>query len=403
MFTGKYIVVGAISDDPLAIDIAHYMQQEADISDILSYKQFANTEFCPRFISDEADFEHIGHGLAGKTVIIVSSCSGEHTRNDRAMRTFLIARAAKDNGAEQVILLEPDLFYSAQDRGPRPEYGRVAFQRTPQDFKKFDGQPWSCKLYAQLLKDSGVDKVLTVHNHSVAVGEVFSSMFDGHYYNLQPAQLYASYLANHSSLAQLDSENGLVFCAPDKGATPFAKAVFDAFSKETETMLLGSKPRFLIMSKERTGERKVSIKAAENSPTKLEELKGCEVVVFDDMVRTGGTIVECCRQLKEDGVAKILFEVTHFYSSPEVKENLNSNAVDEIITTNTLPNILNRDMQGRLRHKMLVLKIERWVVNELRRNVLGLDLPAYRPPYTVDISRKNPYWAENQELAEHQL
>ena len=34
------------------------------------------------------------------------------------MRTFLIARAAKDNGAAQVILVEPDLFYSAQDRGP---------------------------------------------------------------------------------------------------------------------------------------------------------------------------------------------------------------------------------------------------------------------------------------------
>jgi len=403
MFTGKYIVVGTVSDDPLAIDIAHYMRQEADISDILAHKQFANSEFCPRFITDESDFEHIGHGLDGKTVIIVSSCSGEHTRNARAMRTFLIARAAKDNGAAQVILVEPDLFYSAQDRGPRPEYGRVAFQRPPKDYKKFDGQPWSCKLYAQLLKDSGVDKVLTVHNHSVAVAEVFNDMFDGQFFNLQPAHLYASYLANHSSLAQLDSEKGLVFCAPDKGATPFANSVFEAFTRETETMLLGSKPRFLIMSKERAGERKVTITAAENSPTKLEELAGCEVVVIDDMVRTGGTIVECCRRLKAAGAAKILFVVTHFYSSDEVKENLNVNVVDEIITTNTLPSILNRDMQGRLRHKMLVLKIERWIVNELRREVLGLDLPAYRPPYTVDISRKNPYWSENQELVDRPL
>ena len=77
--------------------------------------------------------------------------------------------------------------------------------------------------------------------------------------------------------------------------------------------------------------------------------------------------------------------------------------MDEIITTNTLPSILNRDMQGRLRHKMLVLKIERWIVNELRREVLGLDLPAYRPPYTVDISRKNPFWSENQELVDRPL
>lgn len=116
--SGDFIVVGAVADDPLANDIAHYLHQETEISDLLANKCFANSEFCPRFISDENDLEHIGHFLDGKTVILVSSCSGEHSRNARAMRTFLVARAAKDNGAKQVVLVEPDLFYSAQDRGP---------------------------------------------------------------------------------------------------------------------------------------------------------------------------------------------------------------------------------------------------------------------------------------------
>ena len=399
MLGSKIIVVGTVSDDPLAIDIAHYMHQEADISDILAYKQFANTEFCPRFISDETDFDHIGHGLDGKTVVIVSACSGEHTRNARAMRNFLVARAAKDNGAERVILVEPDLYYSAQDRGPRPEYGHVAFNRTPQDYKKFDGQPWSSRLYAQLLKSSGVDTVMTVHNHSVAVQELFTDIFNGEFYNLSPASLYAGYLANHASLTQLSPDQGLVICAPDKGATPFAHKVYEHYCNETSGMLLHGKPSFMVMSKERLGERSVVITAAEDSPTKLSELAGREVVVCDDMVRTGGTIKECCKRLKEAGVVRVLFVVTHFYSSPEVKENLNDGAIDDIITTNTLPNILNRDMQGRLRRKMLILKIERWIVNELRKRILHVDLPPYRPPYTVDISRKNPYWEDNQELA----
>ena len=104
------IVVGVMSDDPLAGDIAHHMGQETEISDLVSYKDFANTEFCPRFISDENDFDHIGHSLDGKTVIIVSSCSGLLTRNARAMRNFLMARAAKDNGAKRVVLVEPALF-----------------------------------------------------------------------------------------------------------------------------------------------------------------------------------------------------------------------------------------------------------------------------------------------------
>lgn len=401
MLTGKYIVVGAVADDPLALDIAHYMRQETDISDILAYKQFANSEFCPRFISDESDFDHIGYGLKDRTVIIVSSCSGQHTRNARAMRNFLVARAAKDNGAERVILVEPDLFYSAQDRGPRPEYGHVAFERTPKDYKKFDGQPWSSMLYAQLLKTAGVDAVLTVHNHSVAVAELFNKIFDGNFYNLSPAELYASYLANHSSLTQADSNNGLIICAPDKGAKPFAKAVFDAYIRETSGMLLKGTPSLLVMSKERTGERQVSITADASSPTNLEDIKGREIVVCDDMVRTGGTIVACCKQLKEADASRILFLVTHFNSSQEVKENLNSDVIDDIITTDTLPSILNRDMQGRLRKKMLILKISCWIVNVLRNKILKLDLPEYRPAYTVDISRKNPYWAENQDLRDN--
>ncbi len=401
MLSDKIIVVGTVSDDPLAIDIAHYMNQDTDISDILAFKQFANTEFCPRFISDENDMESIGYGLRGKTVIIVSACSGEHTRNARSMRTFLVARAAKDNGAEKVILVEPDLYYSAQDRGARPEYGHVAFTRTVQDYKKFDGQPWSAMLYAQLLKTSGVDEILTVHNHSVAVQELFTNTFDGHFYNLSPGGLYAGYLANHSALTLLDSDKGLVICAPDKGAKPFAMSVFDAFCQETEKMNLKAKPTFMVMAKERTGERSVTITAAADSPTSLADVAGREVVVCDDMVRTGGTIMTCCKKLKEAGASRVIFIVTHFYSSHEVKDNLNSEFIDQIITTNTLPNILNRDSQGRLRRKMLILKIERWIANELRSHVLGMDCQPYSPPYTVDISRKNPYWADNQDLKDN--
>ena len=45
MLNAKTIVVGVQSDDPFTGDIAHYMLQEVDVSDILSYKEFANTEF----------------------------------------------------------------------------------------------------------------------------------------------------------------------------------------------------------------------------------------------------------------------------------------------------------------------------------------------------------------------
>ena len=68
------LVVGNFSDDPFAIDVAFAVGQFDDIADLISIKTFANTEFCPRFISDEADLTAIGAQLEGKTIVIVSTC-----------------------------------------------------------------------------------------------------------------------------------------------------------------------------------------------------------------------------------------------------------------------------------------------------------------------------------------
>jgi len=386
-----FMVAGVVADDPFAIDVSHYVEQEADVSDLIALKEFANTEFCPRFIRDEGVLDNIGNGLRDKTVVIVTTCCGGHCRNTLAMRTCLVARAAKDNGASRVVLVEPDLFYSAQDRGPRPEHGELPYKRGAEDYKKFDGQPFSSLLYAQLLRTSGIDGVVTAHNHSVSVQRLFAREFDDCFFNLSPAELYADYLTRHAVGARDSGLQELVVCAPDAGAAPFVEKVLAALEQSTERLLL--KPRFslLLMTKARTGERHVTIEAAPESPTRLHDLAGKDVVVFDDMVRTGSTIVECCKLLKEAGARRVTFVVTHFYSSDEVKENLNHKAIDEIVTTNTLPAVLNRDMQGRLRRKMLVLKIEKWIANFLLRQ-FGHAPPPHDPPYSIDISSKNPRW-----------
>ena len=180
------VVVSNSSDNPFAIDVAYAMGQHEDIADIISMKQFMNSEFCPRFISDETDFENIGRKLKGKAVIIVSTTSRIQSRQELAMANFIIARAAKENGADRVVLVEPDLFYSAQDRGPHKELGETSFERDIKDIKKFDGQPFTAKLYAQMLKLSGVDTVMTIHNHSDSVQKIFNEVFEGNFHNLIP-------------------------------------------------------------------------------------------------------------------------------------------------------------------------------------------------------------------------
>ncbi len=375
------IVVGNSSDDPFAIDVAFTVGQIEDIADLISMKAFANSEFCPRFISDELDFSRIGHHLDGKTVVVVSTSSHLVSRQELAMRTMLIARSAKENGAAEVVLVEPDLYYSAQDRGARPELGDASATRDLNDLKKFDGQPFTARLYAQMLRLAGVDRVLTVHNHSAAVQSMFREVFEGRFYNLVPYDIYVDYL-RHSDLVHFGADGeGLALCAPDQGARDFVKQMFERLGLP--------RARCILLDKERSGERDVTITAHVDSETALEEIRGHDVVLFDDMVRTGSTVVKTCQFLKEFEPGRLVFAVTHFYASEEGRQKMANAALDEILTLNTLPTVLNRDEQGRLRRKMVVLKIERWLARQLCE-ILGI--PARESPsaYQIDMSSKNP-------------
>lgn len=390
------IVVGNCSDDPFAIDVAFAVGQGEEISDLISMKTFANSEFCPRFISDENDLSQIGNVLAGKTVVIVSTTNRSVTRQNLAMRNLFIARAAKENGAREVVLVEPDLYYSAQDRGPRPR-GESEAHRSIQDLKKFDGQPFTAMLYAQMLDLAGVDTVITVHNHSAAVRAVFSEIFEGRFHNLMPYALYADYLKNSDIVGYGADGEGLALCAPDKGARDFVKRMYEELNLP--------KARFVLLDKERTGEREVSIKLHEDSETTFEEIHGHDIVLFDDMVRTGSTVVKTCQFLKTIRPGRLVFGVTHFYASDEGREKMANTAIDEILTLNTMPTVLNRDEQGRLRRKMVVLKIERWLADNLCE-ILGLPAPKRGGLYQIDMSSKNPRFTRkiwsNEQLPELQ-
>ena len=379
--SNNVVVVSNSSDNPFAIDVAYAMGQHEDIADIISMKQFMNSEFCPRFISDEADFDNIGRKLKGKVVIIVSTTSHVQSRQELAMANFIIARAAKENGAERVILVEPDLFYSAQDRGAHKDLGKTSFERDVKDVKKFDGQPFTAKLYAQMLKFSGVDTVMTIHNHSDSVQHIFNEVFEGDFHNLIPYEIYAHYLLNSDILNYGEDGEGLVLCAPDKGARDFVKQMYNTLGL--------SKAKFIMLDKERTDERRVDITLHKESEHTFEGLDGASIVLFDDMVRTGSTIIKSCQFLKQINPERMVFAVSHFYASNEGRERMAHPALGEILTLNTLPTILNRDEQGRVRKKMVVLKVEKWLAQELC-NILGLPQTHEPNPYKIDMSSKNP-------------
>ena len=389
------IIISNVSDASFAIGVAYGQQQDIDIQDLVSLRNFANSEFCPRYLLDEPNENNMGHGLAGKSVYIVSTTSQHSSRNELALRNFLLASAAKENGADFVTLIEPDLFYSAQDRGPRTlEHPQIT------DFesrKKFIGQPWTARLYARLLRQSGVDLVLTVHNHKPQVmDKIYQEVYQNHpsqpsFINLDISHIVANYILR-SGLARLE-EGGVnvAFVAPDSGAVGFVSRVRE---------FTGLKKSILVnVDKVRYGQRNVELNISDD----VKLLKGRDVFILDDMVRTGGTIAASIDLLMENEnsrPANIFFYCTHTYISAEGRESLNSPHLNQFITTNTIPNILNRDDQGRLRKKTAVLKIEKWIANAILQCLEYKNDPdvVYGKTsvsiagnwYEVDISSKNP-------------
>lgn len=398
----KPIIVSNVSDASFAIGVAYSKKQEADISDLIYHQTFANTEFCPRFMLDEVTEENIGNGLKGKSVYIISTSSPRHTRNTLAMRNLLIASAAKENGADFVALIEPDLFYSSQDRGPRTlNHPQIS------DFysrKKFAGQTCSAQLYAKLLKESGVDLVMTVHNHKPKVlsrlyKEIFferSSENKPCFINLDIAHIVSNFILRYGLARTEDYGANIGFVAPDSGAVAFASRVRN-FTGLDRSVLVN-------IDKVRHGQRDVEL-----SSNEVEILRGKDVFILDDMVRTGGTIAASIKLLAENEKSRpnsIFFYCTHAYISAEGRQNLNSPYLTQFVTTNTMPNILNRDDQGRLRKKTIVLKIEKWISNAIihcleqgrdPEEVYGRgSVRLAGNLYDVDVSSKNPRRKESR-------
>ena len=400
------MIVSNWSDASFALDTAHHVGQEPQVSDVISLKTFANTEFCPRFINDASDLQRIGSHLEGKRVYLISTSSPQHTRSELAMRNLLIASAAKENGAARVVLVEPDLFFSAQDRGP---HSTDHPQMTgPESYKKFDGQPASAQLYAQMLRRAGVDQVVAVHNHKPEVlSRIYGDVFDTNsgrppFLNLDMAYLVAHYILQVARPQGLGENVGLV--APDQGAEEFVRSVrrFTGL-RDAEVVVL---------EKQRHGQRNVEM----TLPANAHRLKGREVFILDDMVRTGGTIATAASLLHENEDTRprrIYFYCTHTYISPEARENLHAGALTEFATTNTLPNVLNRDDQGRLRQKIVVLKIEAFLADAILHCLEGREDPAerYHPRrlqqagsyYQLDFSSRNELRGANGGRRDNQL
>ncbi len=195
--------------------------------------------------------------------------------------------------SSEVVIVVPYLGYARQDREFLP------------------GEIVSMKVLGQLFKGVGASKIIVVDIHSKIGLKLFRIKSE----NVTAIPDLVGYFK------KLNLKNPLVI-SPDQGGKQRAKEFADEYKSE-----------FLALKKQRdrkTG--KVQIKT-EN----LDEVQGRDLVIVDDMISTGGSIIKATEFLKKQKCKRIFVACTHALLIDDAEKKIRKAGVAKIISTNTIP------------------------------------------------------------------
>jgi ribose-phosphate pyrophosphokinase len=202
-------------------------------------------------------------------------------------------RLLRENGAARIDLIVPYLGYARQDR--RKEKGTADIG----------------VMVAELLRQTKASGLIVCDIHSERIRKA-----------LGPSVI--EWTALPLFAAALAKRPPEVIIAPDAGAVPRARHLAE---------LLASRPEVALIDKIRPRPNVAVARCLQG------EVRRKQVLILDDMIDTGGTLVEAVKLALANGAATIRIAATHGVFSPGAKERLASLPVAEILVTNTLPQV----------------------------------------------------------------
>lgn len=210
---------------------------------------------------------------------------------------LLLAHTLKKEGAKEIIAIIPYLGYSRHD-------------------KKEPARDLATKWLGESLKNAGVSEVITIDAHS----KLDEALFPIPLHSLPSAEILAKAISNFPL-------GKTTLLAPDEGAIDNCRAIRDALSKSD--LALAKKIDIAFFQKKRTRGRVM-----------LSKLRGTvkeRVVVVDDMLDMGETLLSVAKKLRQLGIRKITVLVSHGLFTGKKWRRLWSLGVQRIYCTNTYP------------------------------------------------------------------
>ena len=244
-----------------------------------------------RKFADGEVYVEINENIRGNSIFILQSISSP--ANDNLMELLLCIDALKRSSAKNITAVIPYFGYARQDRKVVP---RTSI---------------SAKLVSNLITKAGADRVVTVDLHAGQIQGFFDIPVD----NLFATPIFARHVKKNLK------NKDIICVTPDVGGTERARAL---------GKLLGANLAIVDKRRPAPGKSKVMnvIGNVEN--------KTC--IVVDDIIDSGGTIINAAQALKERGAKEVYVYVTHGVLSGEAVKKIQKSVIKNLVITDTIDN-----------------------------------------------------------------
>jgi len=240
-----------------------------------------------RFSDGEIGIKY-NESIRGRDVFIVQPT---FPPADNLLEFLLMIDAAKRASAKRITAVIPYFGYARQDRKDQP---RVSL---------------SAKLVANLISNSGADRVLTMDLHSASIQGFFDIPFD----HLYAFTIFMEQIGNQGL------KNPIVV-APDIGSSKRARAYANRLGTD-----------LALVDKKRTAPNEIE------TVTLIGDVAGKDVILVDDMIDTAGTLCKAADLMKRMGAGRIMAACTHPILSRDASERIRHSALSVVFLTDTIP------------------------------------------------------------------
>ena len=247
------------------------------------------TKTVVRRFADMEIFVEIQENVRGSDAFILQSTS--YPANDHLMELLIITDALRRSSARRISAVIPYFGYARQDR------------------KSGSRTPISAKLVANLITTAGVDRVMTLDLHAGQIQGFFDIPTDN---------LYAAPLMVRDIKDRFDLTNVMVI-SPDGGGVARARGL----AKRINTPLAIVDKR-----RERPGESEVM--------NVIGEVAGYTCILVDDIVDSGGTLVNAADALLTHGAKDVYAYITHGVLSGGAVTRVTSSRLKELVITDSI-------------------------------------------------------------------